>query len=259
MKAIGFANKFYTLWEVYSESRPLGNGRSYIVTHHTYVKNISVDKETAFNKYPEAPFDENLRGHTRSWESTKEVWDNVDTYRFGKYAYTKISNFDLDYLAWYWDNIYDEDHKAYVEKVLLENGYEIEECERDIYSSYGEVVGKKTERILRSPEFIKAREERAKRMVERLDTLATYEPFIIVPSSNVDDEGYYLGEDDVFYHFQEVKEQYYAGFNYYIPALNGKGKRVKNKNVKVKKYNYYIDENHNNNIVVEILDFEIVK
>ena len=52
--AIGFANKYYTLWQISEETKPLGNGRSMVVTHYTYVKNISFDKETALAKYPGA-------------------------------------------------------------------------------------------------------------------------------------------------------------------------------------------------------------
>ena len=64
--AIGFTNKFYTLWEITEETRPLGNGHNYVVTHYTYIKNISFDKETALAKYPNAIFDDSLRGKTRS-------------------------------------------------------------------------------------------------------------------------------------------------------------------------------------------------
>ena len=44
--AIGFANKFYTLWNITEETKSLGNGCNYVVTHYTYIKNISFDKET---------------------------------------------------------------------------------------------------------------------------------------------------------------------------------------------------------------------
>lgn len=104
--AIGFANKFYTLWNITEETKPLGNGRSYMITHHTFIKNISFDKEIALAKYPEAIFDENLRGKTASWNTTKEVWDNVDTFRFGKYNGQKINEVnDLGYTEWYWDQV----------------------------------------------------------------------------------------------------------------------------------------------------------
>ena len=65
--AIGFANKFYTLWHITEETKPLGNGRSYVITNYTFIKNISFDKGVALSKYPEAIFDENLRGKTISW------------------------------------------------------------------------------------------------------------------------------------------------------------------------------------------------
>ena len=53
-QAIGFANKFYTLWTITDECKSLGNGRIYKVTHYCYIKNISMDKGTAITKYPNA-------------------------------------------------------------------------------------------------------------------------------------------------------------------------------------------------------------
>ena len=88
--AIGFSNKYYTLWQIEEETRPLGNGCNYVVTHYYYIKNISFDKDKALAKYPNASLDENLRGKTASWSSRpKEVWTNVDVFRFGKYKFEK--------------------------------------------------------------------------------------------------------------------------------------------------------------------------
>ena len=92
MYYIGFSNKYYTLWNIEEETRSLGNGCNYVITHYWYVKNISFDKDKAFAQYPEAVFDENLRGMTRSWSSRpKEVWTCVDVFRFGKYKFDKIA------------------------------------------------------------------------------------------------------------------------------------------------------------------------
>ena len=148
--AIGFANKFYTLWQISEETKPLGNGRSYVITHYTYVKNISFDKETALAKYPGATLNENLRGMTRSWDSApKEVWDNVDTFRFGKYTYTKIAdNTDTNYLEWYWNQVY-ADHKEYVGSVLKSRGYEIRTRTWKTYEGYDH-----TDEYLMSPEAL---------------------------------------------------------------------------------------------------------
>ena len=124
--AIGFSNKYYTLWHIEEETRPLGNGCNYVITHYTYIKNISFDKETALAKYPNATLDESLRGKTASWSSQpKEVWDNVNCYRFGRYKYEVIGLSDLTYLEWYWNQLEEGDHKDYVSSYLEGCGYEI--------------------------------------------------------------------------------------------------------------------------------------
>lgn len=248
--AIGFTNKFYTLWEITEETRPLGNGHNYIVTHYTYIKNISFDKETALAKYPNAIFDDSLRGKTRSWESTKEVWDNVDVYRFGKYKYEKIDNRDLNYLAWYWDNIYVEDHKKFVENVLTANGYEIR---IHTYTNYrGEEVSSKH---LMTPEDLEIEHQNNEEFNKTLAELEVGNPINLFIESNPDSEGDYT-DGNINYHFQEVKENWYSGFTYYLPVLNGKAKRIKNKNIIIKRYTYTV----NNKVInIEVLDFEIVK
>ena len=247
--AIGFANKYYTLWQISEETKPLGNGRSYVITHYTYVKNISFDKETALAKYPGATLNENLRGMTRSWDSApKEVWDNVDTFRFGKYAYTKIAdNTDTNYLEWYWNQVY-ADHKEYVGEVLKSRGYEI----RSWVSEYN---GSENFYLV-SPEELEAEKIREAKKNSTLKMLESNEPFNITFDHNPDEEGY-CRIGDILYHFQEVKSNYYQGYVYYLPVVNGKQKRIKNKNLIIKNYTHRIDDNEL--IVVEILDFEISK
>ena len=248
--AIGFANKFYTLWNITEETKPLGNGCNYVVTHYTYIKNISFDKETALAKYPNATLDENLRGKTQSWNSEKEVWNNVDVFRFGKYKYEKIDNTDLNYLSWYWDQI-DGDHKEYVGKILEDNGYEIRTNTYTDY--YGETH---TSTYLMDPEALENErlEEIEKNKV--LAELAKNEPLNICIDHNPNYEGN-CRIGDVIYHFQQVHENYYQGYDYYLPVLNGKQKRIKNKNLVIKNFTYRTEDN--GLITVEILDFEIKK
>lgn len=245
--AIGFANKFYTLWHISEDTKPLGNGRSYVVTHYTYIKNISFDKEIALSKYPEAIFDESLRGKTQSWNTEKEVWDNVDTFRFGKYQYTKIAdNNDNNYIAWYWDQI-GGDHKDFVSEVLKSRGYEIRHWNSDStgYIHY----------YLVSPEALKAERERNENISAKIVELEKGEPISIRMEYNPDSEGYYR-DDFMLYHFEEVRENYYNGYDYYLPVLNGKQKRIKNKNLVITKYTYEVD---NNDLIINILDFKIEK
>ena len=241
--AIGFANKFYTLWYITEESKPLGNGCNYVTVHHTYVKNISFDKATALAKYPDAILDETLHGQYRSFDSFKTVWDNVDTFRFGKYQYMKIdTNTDTSYIAWYWDQVYDE-HKAFVGEVLKSRGYEIRKW--DSGSEY-----------LMSPEDLEAEKVREASMASTMAVLNRNEPFEITFDHNPSCYGNCRIED-VLYHFQQVHENYYQGYDYYLPVLNGKQKRIKNKPLIIKDYTFRKEDN--GLVTVEILDFEICK
>lgn len=241
MLAIGFANKFYTLWNISEERRDLGNGHSYIITHNDYIKNISFDKETALAQYPDAKLDETLKGHTRSWESTKEVWDNVDVFRFGKYKYEKINNSDLSYLTWYWGQIYG-DHKEYVGSILKDNGYEIR--------TWGE-----DNQYLMSPEDLENERKQNEETNEFIKTLDKKEDLNVVFEYNPDEEGE-CRIYNIIYKFKEVRENYYNGFPYYLPVVNGKQKRIKNKNLVITDYNYSVNDNI---ITIQILDFKIEK
>ena len=248
MKVIGFANKFYTLWEVTEDTHNLGNGHSYIITHYYFIKNISFDKETAIAKYPEAKIDENLRGKTASWDSQKEVWDNVDIFRFGKYKYNKINECaDTNYIEWYWNNVYG-DHKEYVGNVLESRGYEVREYSYESYDGYTV-----TNQYLASPETIENERIHNKNVNDFMNHLTSNPELEFVPTNNLSNEGYYR-DDFVLYHFPEFKEMYYRGFNYYVPSINGKGKRFKNKNVKILTYTYEIK---NYDVVIHVDKFSI--
>lgn len=249
IKAIGFTNKYYTLWEIWEEHRPLGNGHSYVITHYTYIKNISFDRDTAIAKYPGLPIDETLRGHTRSWNSTKEVWDNVDVFRFGKYKYKKIEECtDIDYIGWYWENAVRE-QKEFVGHVLENHGYEIRE------RVYNYSTGEYVEQYLMSPEALEQERKVKREFQEMIEKIENATELTFFCDHNPDYDGEYW-DGNIHYHFQDVKENYYNGFSYYLPILNGKAKRVKNKNIIVTKFTYEIIENA---IIIQILDFKILK
>lgn len=251
--AIGFANKFYTLWQITEDTKPLGNGRSYVITNYTFIKNISFDKGVALSKYPEAIFDENLRGKTISWETKKEVWDNVDTFRFGKYNGQKINETDdVDYIAWYWNQI-GGDHREFVSNVLKEYGYEVHTYTYENY--YGET---KTGKNLLSPEVLENMRKVATELEILLEKCKNNEVFEFVPTKNLDYNGEFR-DGNIIYRFENFKLMEYAGNEYGLPLdSKGKAKRIKNKNIKITKYIYTVNDD-NTLLTITCKDFEIMK
>lgn len=117
MLKIGFANKFYTLWDVNIKPEYTTiAGKDYHthdVVNASYIKNISMDKQVVISKYPdfENMLDESLRGKSRSFEYRKNVVsfnpDDITVFNFGKYADLTIEEvFEKDpkYLVWVKEN-----------------------------------------------------------------------------------------------------------------------------------------------------------
>ena len=107
MKAIGFANKFYTLWDIRKDTTyftdSYGKHWPYReVTFYTYIKNISFDLEKAKEAYPEACVIEELRGKCRDWSKKSEDL-TPEILKFGKYcgkSISEVADIDFDYLLW---------------------------------------------------------------------------------------------------------------------------------------------------------------
>ena len=259
MYYIGFSNKYYTLWNIEEETSSLGNGCNYVITHYWYIKNISFDKDKAFAQYPEAVFDENLCGMTRSWSSRpKEVWTCVDVFRFGKYKFDKIAeNTDTSYIEWYWGNI-DGEHKEFVGEVLKSRGYEIR-TQTYTYRDYN--TGKMRENThtwLVSPEMLEEEKKANDLKNQIMNKFNNHENFELYIEHNIDSDGE-IEIDDITYKFEEVKENCYNGYIYYLPVINGKAKRIKNKNIIITDYDFeYLDEN-NEYPLINIKNFEIKK
>ena len=252
MLKIGFANKFYTLWDITEETRYLGEGHHEDITHYSYIKNISYDKETALAKYPEAEIDEDLRGKTHSWNSApKEVWENVNIFRFGKYKYEPIENGDTHYLEWYWNQVGGE-HQEYVGKVLESRGYEVRT--REYISSYDGSLRKTT--FLIDPETLEWERKDKEELNKVLKKCENNEILTIVPDRNVDEDGKYK-DILVIYKFPNVKENYYQGHSYYLPIdAKGKSKRIKNKTVNITDYTF---DKNDNRLIITVNDFNVAK
>lgn len=249
-QVIGFSRKFFTLWNVVEEKVTIQNGLYKIIKHYNYVKNISYDKDKAFAAYPNAAYDEDLRGRTKSWKTVKEVWENVDTFRFGKYKYQKINdNDDIDYIAWYWEHV-DGEHRDYISKILKLYGYEIGTW----YTKIGKA--KYEHQYLVSPETVAKNKAKVRRINMIENSLKNNDPLEVNIDRNPDSEGFFMEEDGIKYHFQEVDVNYYNGFHYYLPKLNGKQKRIKNKTILITDYTINRDDN---DATIEIFNFMIKK
>ena len=112
MLTIGFANKFYTLWDViecpiYITDAYGNHHLARVDMQFNYIQNVAFDKADAIAKYPNAPIDEQLRGKTRSYESTGEDVRTTDIIWFGKYTgrlLSEIAEKDFLYILWLYGN-----------------------------------------------------------------------------------------------------------------------------------------------------------
>lgn len=118
MKAIGFSNKYYTLWDISEEVIYKQVGDAHIPvgskTFYRYLQNLSLDLDTAIDKAvmlgcTNTVVDENLNGKIRSF-SSKKMYDFADhQFRFGKYQYLDIRECDdVKYLTWYFSETHNQ-------------------------------------------------------------------------------------------------------------------------------------------------------
>ena len=217
-KAIGFSNKYYTAWEIYSETETTDYGKREI-THYRYIKNLSFDFDVAKSKW-DGDFIEGLRGKSHSFDTEKRIYD-PEVFSFGKYYGTLISeNKDYDYIHWYYNQICEENPTKQMEiiKGILEPlGYVFEK-----YQCYSPDAWKVTQN------YRKEIEEAKQRILNKdIDFIATSNLRIDIE----DETKGYIEDNHICYAFENVKELWYNGWNYGLPTINGKAKRIKNKKI----------------------------
>ena len=217
-KAIGFSNKYYTAWEIYSETETTNYGKREI-THYQYIKNLSFDFDTAKSKW-NGDFIEGLRGKSHSFDTEKHIYD-PEVFSFGKYYGTLISeNKDYDYMNWYYNQICVENPTKQMEiiKGILEPlGYVFEK-----YQCYSPDAWK----VIQN--YRKEIEEAKQRILNKdIDFIATSNLRIDIE----DETKGYIEDNHICYAFENVKELWYNGWNYGLPTINGKAKRIKNKKI----------------------------
>ena len=231
MLKIGFANKFYTLWDVIENITEHNNYRDvqYICN---YIKNISYDLDVVREKYPDVEIWETLKGkHISFVTEPKRVYTDIETFRFGKYDGKRIDEVtNTKYILWYVNEIYDEDHKMYVESVLINkyNYIKYNDCFITV-DEYNDII------------------ETENKQIEFLNRINNNEPIEYTPIFNLSEccvDGKTYGAliiNNVTFVFTDIVENWYNGFTYYLPAINGKGKRIKNKTIVITDYSFEND------------------
>jgi len=243
MLTIGFANKYYTLWDCSTFECIDAYDIRYITCSNVYIKNISFDLDKVKALYPDAPINESLKGHTRSFTNSYIEYPN-NVFKYGKYRGTPFNECtDYDYMAWYFTTTTKEQQEEMI-LILEEHDYHIFP-KWDMTSYDIETNDEYMDRLRRENAKSQCQEEIIQKLKENNLTIEI--------TSNPDCEGEYLDKNSGFiFKFDEVRVNYYLGFDYYLPVVNGKCKRIKNKTIKI--INGEIDDN-----MIFIHKFEIMK
>ena len=227
MLKIGFASKYFTLWDV-STWTEYGQGTtgtySYQKTQYTYYRNLSINEDKALEKAKKAgvadlTVDTELFGRSgRSFETSSPRVYEVITYEDTQFSYGKnrgkyfSESDDIEYLKWYFvdsRNIKAAERVAELDDYYIVDGTDLI-----------------TQDILEKREKMK---EKFKRFENSLKT----QGFVDVYVDRSDDQYGFLKVDGIEFKFKSVKENWYRGYPFYRPALNGKAKIIKNKNVRI--------------------------
>lgn len=246
MLKIGFANKYFTLWNV-TDSKEFANCGGVFIpynkTNFNFIRNLSMNEEDALKKavllgVECLDVDDELRGKSGSF-SIKETFPKVDTvnsmvFEFGKYKSQKISDCqDQEYLFWY----FEETQNVHSKELLLQKFGFVDFDGQLITVEHFESINK------RQAVLDKIRKEKVAigQMVSNL---------------NAEGTGRIEVEGQTFHvYFPEWKLMSYNGFEYGLPAINGKGKKIKNKFIE---FEISANENDGNYFDFQVEKFTII-
>lgn len=228
MLKIGFSNKYYTLWNIGSETK-IGYGNLPYMKHHfQYIQNLSIDKETAISKAKEMgcadlEVDESLRGQNSSFMTEEKLYcflgrDRSPFFEYGKYSGKLIlESDDLNYIEWY----YDQTKNKLAEKKLIDSGILVNQDGKIVHS---DVI--KKENLLDNL----INNLGNKQIIEFESNLSEYALF-----SNLDGAGTFIEIENtkIYFHFENVKEYFYNQYNYFLPTIKGAGKRIKGRKLEL--------------------------
>jgi len=247
MYTIGFTSKFFTLWDVTVEHFTNAYGRKGERVTATYIKNVSMDEQAARAKYPDAPVDMTLRGHS---SFTRTNWEPLpsDVFPCGKYVGEPIAECsDWSYLYWAVDtNMLCGESRDIAVSVLLKSG------------NYGEYDGRvmPMERVNELLAEDAARNE----IAAAIDLNGCVELLNVSNIKDWDKNGFgsETGVDRVnlIWERAAIERFEYNGWEYFLPVKGGKAKRIKGKKLRIVADHYTNDRRY---LDVYVKDFEIVK
>lgn len=219
MIVLGYTGKFFARWELTTEVVNVMADRYTEYTKCKYIRKVADTLEAALEKFPDLSVEPMLVNHKRSFDTYgRVIFTSNETFRFGKYNGKRIEEVSEGrYVAWYMNldnaNLSDE-HKAYCRECLLK------------YFGYTEENG-----ILISPE---TREKRAreKQLTDKVINKARNDQHVYLELKSWPNADGEIKIDGVVYTFPEVRANYYNGYTYYMPVLNGVAKRIKNHVIK---------------------------
>lgn len=225
MLKIGFASKYFTLWDVTTQTE-YGQGStgtySYEKTLYTYYRNLSINEDKALEKAKKAgvkdlTVDIELFGRSgRSFEtSSPRVYVKYEDTQFsyGRYRGEYFSESeDIEYLKWYFvdsGNIKAAERVAELDDYYVIDGTDL--ITQDIIEKRARI------------------KEKFKIFENSLKTQGFVDVYV---DSSVNQYGF-LKVDGIKFYFNEIKENWYRDYPFYRPALNGKAKVIKNKTVRI--------------------------
>jgi len=258
---IGFATQFYTLWNVTKEdiysTVISANGENHFKSGErficTYIKNVSTDLNKVKELYPNAPIDENLRGQSRDFEystGTKGTIyaSDVFTRGYNKGLPIFLCNSIKD-LKWALENEYDSERVRNIKTQLISLGMvEFEGKMYDTQMEVDDIINQRSE-----SELLRKKSEAI------YSALANGGEITINFTKNLSSSGrYYDAENGVSFLFNDIRNYSYNGYDYSLPVLNGTGKKIKGKAVKINAKSQEDEFSEYGGLILVVESFKII-
>jgi len=225
-QAIGFANRYYTLWSIEKTPKYVMDayGKHWLVgydTKYSYHKNIAFELSKVISLYPNVEIMEDLKGKTSSWVSKNEDDLCPQIMKFGKYRGMNLDDLvesDFKYVLWLCENSRNSSNGKYAMTLdKVKNHFD------EIQNNANSAIETKKNAFLSLLEdgfydFVPERNLR------------------ICNDYTIEHATLSIDNDDLAVTFKFVRgtfaEYEYDGFPYGLPLVKGKAKRIKGKLVR---------------------------